>query len=174
MLAIFSGVESPILDKSPWDSIAIFIFFLSFLGSLLKQCILFEIFLQFSLPPPYAKLKLRNNSGYTRPTLFVRWREGLDLSELENAPEMQVSQDFCPDCRGLYQSSQKEKETRCLVFTPSIKRENIKFHVVVLQWRQRNVQKAWSTCSVVVLPIKTYCCEVLILNSLNIYLTILS
>ena len=32
--------------------------FLSFLGSLLKQCILFEIFLQFSLPPPDTKLKL--------------------------------------------------------------------------------------------------------------------
>ena len=32
--------------------------FLSFLGSLLKLCILFEIFLQFSLPPPYTKLKL--------------------------------------------------------------------------------------------------------------------
>ena len=32
--------------------------FLSFLGSLLKQCIVFEIFLQFSLPPPYKKLKL--------------------------------------------------------------------------------------------------------------------
>ena len=45
--------------------------FLSFLGSLLKQCILFEIFLQFSLPPPYTKLKLGKNSGYTRPTLFV-------------------------------------------------------------------------------------------------------
>ena len=32
--------------------------FLSFFGSLLKQCILFEIFLQFSLPPPFTKLKL--------------------------------------------------------------------------------------------------------------------
>ena len=29
-----------------------------FLDSLLKQCILFEKFLQFSLPPPYRKLKL--------------------------------------------------------------------------------------------------------------------
>ena len=58
--------------------------FLSFLRSLLKQCILFEIFLQFSLPPPYKKLKLEKNSGYTRPTLFVGWREGLDLCELEN------------------------------------------------------------------------------------------
>ena len=44
---------------------------LSFLGSLLKQCIIFEIFLQFSLPPPYTKLKLGKSSGYTRPTLFV-------------------------------------------------------------------------------------------------------
>ena len=32
--------------------------FLSLLGSLLKQYILFEIFLTFSLPPPYTKLKL--------------------------------------------------------------------------------------------------------------------
>ena len=43
---------------------------LSFLRSLLKQCI-FEIFLHFLLPPPYTKLKLGKNSGYTRPTLFV-------------------------------------------------------------------------------------------------------
>ena len=63
--------------------------FLSFLGSLLKQCILFEIFLQFSLPPPYTKLKLGKNSGYMRPTLFVGWGEWLDLCELENASEMQ-------------------------------------------------------------------------------------
>ena len=100
MLAIFSGVESPILDKSPWDSITIFIFFLSFLGSLLKQCILFEIFLQFSLPPPYTKLKLRKNSGLTRPILFVGWGEGLDLRELENAPETQKClKTFVHDCR---------------------------------------------------------------------------
>ena len=44
---------------------------LSFLPSLLKQYIIFEIFLHFSLPPPYTKLKLGKNSGYTRPTLFV-------------------------------------------------------------------------------------------------------
>ena len=35
--------------------------FLSFLGSLLKQCILFGIVLQFSLPPPYTKLKGKNS-----------------------------------------------------------------------------------------------------------------
>ena len=43
----------------------------SFLGSLLKHCILFKISLQLSLPPPYTKLKQGKNSGYTRPTLFV-------------------------------------------------------------------------------------------------------
>ena len=77
-----------ILEKSPWDSTAIFIFFCDF-SVPSKQCILFEIFLQFSLPTPYAKLKLGKNSGYTRPTLFVGWGEGLDLCALENAPETQ-------------------------------------------------------------------------------------
>ena len=72
-----------ILDKSLWDSTAIFIFFLSFLGFLLKQCILFENFLQFSLPAPYTKLKLGKNSGYTRPTLFVGRGKGVDLCELK-------------------------------------------------------------------------------------------
>ena len=77
--------------------------FLSFLASLLKQYILFEIFLQFSLPPPYRKLKRGKNLGYTRPTLFVGWGEGLDLNELENAPEMQkCPKTFVHDCRGLY------------------------------------------------------------------------
>ena len=35
--------------------------------------------------------------------------------------------------KGLYLSSQKQKENRSLVFTSSIKREIRKFHVVVLQ-----------------------------------------
>ena len=42
----------------------------------------------------------------------------------------------------LYQSSGKENESRCLVFTSSIKREIRHFHVVVVQRRQRNVQKS--------------------------------
>ena len=43
--------------------------------SLLKQCLLFEIFLQFTLPPPYTNLKLRRNSGYTR-VQHCLWDEG--------------------------------------------------------------------------------------------------
>ena len=44
--------------------------------------------------------------------------------------------------KGLYLKSLKEKENRCLVFTSSRKREIKKFHVVVVQRRQRNVQKS--------------------------------
>ena len=45
--------------------------------------------------------------------------------------------------KGLYCSSRKEKESRCLVSTyeSSEKCESGKFHVVVVQWRQRNVQE---------------------------------
>ena len=43
--------------------------------------------------------------------------------------------------KGLYQSSGKEKES-CLVFPYSTKREIRHFHVLVVQQRQRNVQKS--------------------------------
>ena len=42
--------------------------------------------------------------------------------------------------KGLYQSLGKEKESCCVVFSSSIKREIRNFHVVVVQRRQRNVQ----------------------------------
>ena len=44
--------------------------------------------------------------------------------------------------KGLYLRSEKGKENCCLVFTSSIKRETRRFHVVVVQQRQRNVQKS--------------------------------
>ena len=43
--------------------------------------------------------------------------------------------------KGLHQSSGKEKESCCLLFPSSTKREIRQFHVVVVQRRQRNVQK---------------------------------
>ena len=43
--------------------------------------------------------------------------------------------------RGLYQSSGKEKQSCCLAFPSSTKREFRHFHVVVVQRRLRNVQK---------------------------------
>ena len=86
-----------ILEKSPWDSTAIFIFFCDF-SVPSKQCILFEIFLQFSLPTPYTKLKLGKNSGYTRPTLIVCGvRGGVGPVCIGKRPRnAKVSEDFCP------------------------------------------------------------------------------
>ena len=46
-------------------------------GSLIKQYILFGIFLQFSLPPPFTKLKLGKNSEHTSNIVCgVRLRVG--------------------------------------------------------------------------------------------------
>ena len=44
--------------------------------------------------------------------------------------------------KGLYQSSGKVKESCCLVFPSSTKREIRHFHIVVVQGRQRNIQKS--------------------------------
>ena len=44
----------------------------------------------------------------------------------------------------LYQSSGKEKESCCLVFPSSTKREIMHFHFVVVQRRQKMYKKAWS------------------------------
>ena len=41
-----------------------------------------------------------------------------------------------------YSSSERERKFRRRLFTSSIKREIRNFHVVVVQWRQRNVQKS--------------------------------
>ena len=74
--------------------------FLSFVGSVLKQCNLFGIFLQFSLPPPYTKLKLGKKKFWIHASNIVcRVREGLDLFEFENAPETQKCPKTCVhDC----------------------------------------------------------------------------
>ena len=52
-----------------------------------------------------------------------------------------------------YPRSLKRKFRRRLL-TSSRKIEIRNFHVVVVQWRQKDVQKSWCTCRHVVLPIK--------------------
>ena len=44
--------------------------------------------------------------------------------------------------KGLYRSSENEKDSRCLAFTSSAKREIRHFQVVVVQRRQRHRQKS--------------------------------
>ena len=60
-----------------------------------------------------------------------------------------------PKCEPFNRIFLKFQEQSCLVSTSSIKREIKHFHVVVVQRRQRNGQKAWCTCKVVVLLIST-------------------
>ena len=52
--------------------------------------------------------------------------------------------------KGLSQSSGEEKESCCLVFPSSTKREIRHFHVVVVQRRLRNVQKS-------VMDVQSFC-----------------
>ena len=59
--------------------------------------------------------------------------------------------------KGLYQSSGKEKESCCLVFPSSTKREIRHFHVVVVQRRQRNVQKSVMHVQSCCFANQTYC-----------------
>ena len=87
-----------ILDKSPGQYCNIHIF-LWFLGSLLKHCILFEIFLQFFFPPSYTKLKLWIHAS---KIVCGVGGGGVDLCELEKAPEMQkCPKTFVHDSRSL-------------------------------------------------------------------------
>ena len=64
--------------------------------------------------------------------------------------------------KGLYQSSGKENENCCFVFPSSTKREIRRFHVVVVQRRQRNVQKSLmhvQSCYFANLNLLVYCCS---------------
>ena len=65
----------------------------------------------------------------------------------------QMLANFFPELnsKGLYLSSEQEKLNRCLVFTSFIKREKKNFYVIVVQWRQRNVQRSMLPGKVVVL-----------------------
>ena len=75
--------------------------------------------------------------------------------------------------RKLYRSSGKGKEKRCLGYTSSTEREIRHFHVVVLQWRQRNVQRVWCTCKVSVLPLPLLSPSCLFKLSNNIYISVM-
>ena len=67
------------VQKSVGQYFNIYIF-LSFLGSFLKQCILFDIFLQLSLPGPYPKMKILDTRvqhclwGEGRGWTCVHWK----------------------------------------------------------------------------------------------------
>ena len=91
------------LDKSPWDSTAIFILFCYFSVPSLNSSAFSKFSCSSPSPHPIQSWNSEKNSGYTRPTLFVGWGEGLYLCELENAPEMQkCPKTFVHDWRPYY------------------------------------------------------------------------
>ena len=49
---------------------------------------------------------------------------------------------------GPHSGLKRERKIRRRLFTSFIKRNITHFHVVVVQWRQRNEQKEWCTCTV--------------------------
>ena len=49
------------------------------MGTLTETVLPNEKYSAVSLPAPYTKLKLGENSGNTRPTLFVEWGKGLGM-----------------------------------------------------------------------------------------------
>ena len=72
-------------------------YFSVILGSLMKQCFLFEIFLHFFAPPALTPYKVET------PTPLVGWGERLGLCELENAPEMQkCPKTFVHECSSVW------------------------------------------------------------------------
>ena len=63
--------------------------------------------------------------GYSISSYFVKfWQMFLELNS-----------------KGMHQSSGKQKGSFCLMFPSSTKRDFKHLHVIVVQWRQRNVQK---------------------------------
>ena len=69
---------------------------------------------------------------------FKLYRAYIHLDHFVKCGQFFVELNF----KRLYRSSGKEKGSRCLVFASSTKREIRHFHVVVVRWRQRSVQKS--------------------------------
>ena len=65
-----------------------------------------------------------------------------EFSLLQTLSRLFISFNSLLNSKRLYRSSGIEKPSRCLEFTSSTKREIRHFHVVLLQWRQRYVQKS--------------------------------
>ena len=100
----FNIVNKELLNLPSWTKVLWTVLQYSYFSLIsrfpLKTKHSFWNFLAVLPPPTQTKLKLEKDFGYTHPTLFVGWGEGLELCELENALETQT----CPktlvhDCR---------------------------------------------------------------------------
>ena len=90
--------RSTILDRSPWDSTAILYF--SVISRFPLKTVLFEIFLQFSLPPPYTKLKLEKKFWIHASNTVCGVREGVGPVWIGKRLEThKCPKTFVHDCR---------------------------------------------------------------------------
>ena len=110
----------------------------------LKTVHTFPIFLAVLPPPPPYKVETRKNSAYKRATLFVGWGEGLDLCELENAPETRkCPKTFVQDCRFRIQTYCRRRYKFLGRPWPAT-RDTIslnRFSTISMQWRDTNKLK---------------------------------
>ena len=72
------------MDKSPWESNAIFRFFV-ILGSLIKQCILFEINFSCSSPPTLYKVEIQKKFWIHASNIVCGVRGGVGPVWIGNA-----------------------------------------------------------------------------------------
>ena len=70
------------------------------MGTLTETALPIGKYFAVSLPAPYPKLKLGENSGNTRPTLFVEWGKRLGMCHFKknNRPQLPLSKTFVNDC----------------------------------------------------------------------------
>ena len=98
----------------------------------------------FSLPSPLSNLKVSIIRRRRLQKRHVKSKVALlqTLSRLLHLVQfIKCWLSFWRNSEGLYQRSEKKKESRCLVFASSTKSEIRHFHSVDVQRRQRNVQK---------------------------------
>ena len=93
-----------------------------------------------------------DGDGYLKTSLKKPWIAATSnfIALISTRSIRQILTNFSGVKSKRLQSSGKEEKSRCFVFTASSKREIRHFHVVVLQRRQRNVQKS-------VMPMQSCC-----------------
>ena len=83
-LSVVIILLSTIMDRSPWESNAIFFFFV-ILGSLIKQCILFEINFSCSSPPTLYKVEIQKKFWIHASNIVCGVRGGVGPVWIGNA-----------------------------------------------------------------------------------------
>ena len=85
-----------------------------------------------------GSLRRHDSNGGENWAFFEPWCDYPNTLYLSNVSELSWSWKSWEK----YPSSKRERENRLCLFTISIQREIRHFHVVVAQWRQRNVRKS--------------------------------